>query len=432
MMNIKKDIPLEYNLEIKYEGKTRFYLPSQLKKETKLDITGKKIPSKAMPVFYNEKMVINRDITLLMAKIYSNSIGRKISFLDSMAASGVRSIRLFNELDILKENGLFINDLNPLALKVIKKSMQLNEINQSRYQIFNEDALLFLSRFRYLNKENIQKENKKFNYSDFIDIDPFGSPSKYIPVSFQSIEIGGILCITATDTPALFGIWKESCIRKYLTMPIKCEFFKEMGTRILIYYTAKMAHLYEMYITPLLSISSDHFIRIFLKVNRGIEGGNKNLRNFGKYIYCSKCGFRNFEKFDIKGSKYEENKCPHCNSDKILKSGLVWIGKLHSEFYKNKLLEEVEKASPNIFPSKNKIKKFLELSAREDDNFPPYFYSIPKIADSINKPYPSMKKLQERIMDIGFDVSRTHFDPQGLKTSADIRVIKEIIISFNK
>ena len=72
--------------------------------------------------FYNEKMVINRDITLLMAKIYSNSIGRKISFLDSMAASGVRSIRLLNEMDILKENGLFINDLNPLAIKVIKKS----------------------------------------------------------------------------------------------------------------------------------------------------------------------------------------------------------------------------------------------------------------------------------------------------------------------
>ncbi len=108
------------------------------------------------------------------------------------------------------------------------------------------------------------------------------------------------------------------------------------------------------------------------------------------------------------------------------------MGKLHSEFYKNKLLEEIENASPNIFPGKNKIKKFLELSAREDENFPPYFYSIPKIADSINKTYPSMKKLQERIKDIGFDVSRTHFDPQGLKTDADIWVIKEIITSFNK
>ena len=431
-MNIKKDIPLEYNFEIKSEGKTRFYLPLQPKNETKRDISGKKIPNKSMPVFYNHKMTLNRDLTLLMAKIYSNSIGRKISFLDSMAASGVRSIRLLNEMDILKENGLFINDLNPLAIRVIKKSMELNEINQSNYQVFNEDALLFLSRFRYLNNENTQKENKKGNYSDIIDIDPFGSPSKYIPVSFQSIEIGGILCLTATDTPALFGIWKESCIRKYLTRPIKCEFFKEMGTRILIYYVAKMAHLYEMHITPLLSISSDHFIRIFLMINRGIEGGNKNMKNFGKYLYCPNCGFRNFEKFDIKGSKYEDKICSHCNNDRILRSGLVWIGKLHSEFYRNKLVEEVEKASPKNFPSKNKMKKFLELSAREDENFPPYFYSIPKIADSINKTYPSMKKFQEKLNEIGFDVCRTHFDPQGLKTNADIRVIKEIITSFNK
>lgn len=37
MMSIKKDIPLEYNLEIKSEGKTRFYLPSQPKKEAKID-----------------------------------------------------------------------------------------------------------------------------------------------------------------------------------------------------------------------------------------------------------------------------------------------------------------------------------------------------------------------------------------------------------
>jgi tRNA (guanine26-N2/guanine27-N2)-dimethyltransferase len=291
--------------------------------------------------------------------------------------------------------------------------------------------LLFLSRFRYLKNENTQKETKKFNYSDIIDIDPFGSPSKYIPVSFQSIEVGGILCLTATDTPALFGIWKESCIRKYLTKPIKCEFFKEMGTRILIYYAAKMAHLYEMHITPLLSISSDHFIRIFLMINRGIEGGNKNMKDFGKYVYCSKCGYRNFEKFNIKGSKYEDKSCPYCHNNKILRSGLVWMGKLHSEFYKNKLLEEVEKVSPKIFTSKNKIKKYLELSAREDENFPPYFYSIPKIADSINKAYPSMKKLQEKLNEIGFDVCRTHFDPQGLKTNADIRVIKEIINSFN-
>ncbi|MHA1728443.1 MAG: tRNA (guanine(10)-N(2))-dimethyltransferase [Promethearchaeota archaeon] len=428
-MSKKSSISKDYTSILKSEGKIKFYLPiyanSGESSHQRNSVIGK-----SMPVFFNERMALNRDLTLLMVKIYSNNIGRKISFLDAMASTGVRAIRLLKETDIIKEkHGLFINDLNPLAVKYIHKNMKLNKIKKNRYRIFNEDARRLMGRFRYLKSYN--KEEKEDNFCDVIDIDPFGTPSHYIPAAMQCIELGGLLCITATDTPVLFGIRKETCVRKYLTKPIRVNYSKELGTRILIYYVAKIGHLFKMNINPVLSISSDHFIRVFLVIKRGIKGVNKNMENFGRIIYCQKCGFRKQEKFKITEIYKRTENCPLCNSI-VKRSGLLWIGNLHSAEYRRDLMNEVERTNKEELPSYNRIKKYLDLSADEDKEYPPYYYVIPKIADSLTTTFPSMKILQKEFINRGFKVTRTHFNPQALKTDANIREVKEIITDSRK
>lgn len=405
----------EYNPTKIEEAGVEFLLPEKDSKNEK----EKKI-GKSMSVFYNSRMTINRDLTICMINAYAKNRTTKLHYCDSMAASGIRALRLLKQCDAVEK--VYINDMNPIAVETIKENLKLHSIDSNRYHIYSQDAKLLLSQFHEDND----------CYFDVIDIDPFGSPSQYIPAAMQSIsvlEVGGLLCVTATDMPVLFGIKKEACIRKYLTESIRTEFIKEMGTRILIYYTAKIAHLYELYIKPVLSISANHFVRVYFHVRKGILGGNDNIHQFGNYFYCKSCFHRSVNKLDYKKHEMSSNICPNCG-ETMITSGLLWLGNLHDPDYMEDLEQQLTTPLVKSFPSINQMKKFVEL-AKNEDNFPPYFYSIPKLADSLNLTYPGFKKIINRLEEMGFTASRTHFDPQGLKTTASIEIIKEILREFH-
>ncbi len=403
----------EYNPIKVEEAGVEFLLPV---KESAVEKIGK-----SMSVFYNSRMTINRDLTICVVNSYSTQRSEKLSYYDSMAATGIRSLRLLKQCPGIKK--VHINDINPVAVEIIKKNLELNSIAPDQYNITNEDAKLFLSRYH----------DSSDTYLDIIDIDPFGTPCQYIPSAMQSIsvsEVGGLLCVTATDTPVLFGIKKEACIRKYFTVPIRTEFIKEMGTRILIYFLAKIANLYELYIEPVISISANHFVRVFLHIRKGILGVNSNIRNFGYYLFCKSCLHRSVSKIEYDKSKIMDNSCPNCGQQ-MVRSGLLWMGKLHHPYYIERLKTQIEDPMVKSFPSYSQLKKFVEL-ATDEDLFPPYFYSLPKIADSLDCTYPAPRKIQNRLSEMGFRSSRTHFDPQALKTDAPIQTIKEILREFHR
>ena len=70
----------------KQEGSVKFLLH---------EIDNDTIPSKSMNVFYNKRMEINRDISILAVIAYSNIVSQgSLVVVDSMAASGIGSIRL--------------------------------------------------------------------------------------------------------------------------------------------------------------------------------------------------------------------------------------------------------------------------------------------------------------------------------------------------
>ena len=80
--------PDTLGLKILKEGSAEFYsFPPEDYSDTGSSL------SKAMPVFYNPIMVINRDITLLIYKAYqdqflSKELDRELLICDLMAASG--------------------------------------------------------------------------------------------------------------------------------------------------------------------------------------------------------------------------------------------------------------------------------------------------------------------------------------------------------
>ncbi|MCK4239729.1 MAG: 50S ribosomal protein L11 methyltransferase, partial [Candidatus Lokiarchaeota archaeon] len=148
---------------VEKEGLANFFLHS---------VDKNNIPSKSMVVFYNKKMEINRDITNLAIMAYNKLFNQnKLVIVDSMAASGIGSIRMLKECKNVKK--IYINDINPIAIDLIKKNIQINNLKdeESLIKISKKSANLLFSELA------LMKQDEK---PDIISIDPFGTPNLYI------------------------------------------------------------------------------------------------------------------------------------------------------------------------------------------------------------------------------------------------------------
>lgn len=403
----------------KQEGLAQFYL---------FEGDNKSIPSKSMSVFYNEKMRINRDMTSLAINAYNQYIEPKgLRIIDAMAASGVGAIRVLKECrDIQK---MCINDINPAAVELIRKNLNLNlnsiseknrdiEVEISRKDanfLFNEIA----QRYLIQKKTDTRKPN-------VISIDPFGTPNLYLDAAVKLIKKqNGLLCITATDTAVLFGVRPNACRRKYMAKPLHNDFCKEIGARILLYFISRLSNFNGIGIKPLLTFYHSHFIRIFGLTYKNKNKIAENFDLFGYLIYCQNCDLRfsvGLDVFDI------PSKCPICHKkDTLDYAGPLWIGKIHHPKFIQLLLKKNSSVS---YTQKDKLDKLLHLIA-EETNMPISYYDIHKLSKKLHLPHvPKMDELLKNIKAQGFSASRTHFEYTAIKTDMKISQLKEILLEM--
>ncbi|MFX1456096.1 MAG: tRNA (guanine(10)-N(2))-dimethyltransferase [Promethearchaeota archaeon] len=406
-MNNKEKL-LERPLSIINEGSASFYV---------YEIDKDAIPSKSMNVFYNRKMEINRDISNLAVTSY-NKIYNKNSLIiiDSMAASGISSIRILKECNNIKK--IYINDINPVAVDLIHKNLILNNyINESSFiEISRKDANHLFSEF---NQNSHEKPN-------VISIDPFGTPNLYIDAAFKAIRNkNGLLCITATDTAVLFGVRPKSCIRKYLSKPLHTEYCKEIGARILVHFISRIANVNKMGIIPLLTFYSSHFLRVFCLTFKDRQTISSFFNNYGYIIHCNNCGHRTSFQDNILEIP---NKCPLCKEpETITYAGPLWINKIHDEKFVN---EMIILNNESQFKNQNRLNKILHL-IKEENNHPLSYYNIHKLSKTLK--IPNLPKLDNFINIIrrkGYHASRTHFDFVSIKTDMDINRIKATLLEL--
>jgi tRNA (guanine26-N2/guanine27-N2)-dimethyltransferase len=101
---------------------------------------------------------------------------------------------------------------------------------------------------------------------DVVDIDPYGAPSIFLDSAVQAVADGGLLMCTATDMAVLCGPNGEVCHSKYGSYPTKGKYNHEMALRILLASIESHANRYKRYIVPVLSVSMDFYIRVFVRV----------------------------------------------------------------------------------------------------------------------------------------------------------------------
>ena len=79
------------------------------------------------------------------------------------------------------------------------------------------------------------------------------------------------------------------------------------------------------------------------------------------------------------------------------------------------------------FGTDRKLNKMVDLW-RMEATAPGLYYEIPELSSRLKISPPPMDKIFQALENEGYLVTRTHFDPQGFRTDADIDMLKNILV----
>lgn len=340
------------------------------------------------PVFYNPVMALNRDISVLLARITSPK-----RVLDALSATGIRGIRYALESPAEE---LWLNDINERAFELIRKNIALNfegnlEESRKRAVLRGEKKII-----ANLGDANLLMA-ERFRYFDLLDLDPFGSPMEFLDTALRSVRRRGILAITATDTGVLCGAYRRACRKNYLAEPIRGELCHEAGLRILIGTVVRYSAKYDLGVDVLLAYYRDHYFRAFLRLKSGARKAEESLSKLG-YLWQDGRG-----RFEYSREFLPEKPGAH---------GPMWLGPIKD----TEVVEEVLREAGNHTLGHKKTVPFLELLNEELDV--PFHYDTHALARKNGLEVRKIGVIMEKLRGLGYRTTRTHFSPTAIKTDA--------------
>lgn len=310
-------------------------------------------------VFFNPAMALNRDVSVSFLRAYAD----ETKVLDGMSATGIRGVRIANEVEVGEVTML---DISRSAVDLIQKNIDHAGVDAS---VHNEsiEKHLIENRYRY----------------DYIDIDPFGTPVPYFPLAARFVSRDGILAVTATDTAVLCGTYKKKCIRRYSAVPKNNWCRHELGLRILIGYCVRETARYDKSATPVLSYYDGHHFRTYLKIEEGASCADDSIDQLKRYNFDD-------HSWDVGGEV-----------------GPLWGGNIFDDGV-------LEKLEPVGLLDEGMIDMW-----KEESSFPPFFYDTNVMGSVLKRSPPPLDMVIDEIRDSGHRASKTHFSPTGFKSDAD-------------
>ncbi|MDW0199559.1 MAG: tRNA (guanine(10)-N(2))-dimethyltransferase [Nitrososphaeraceae archaeon] len=382
--------------EIK-EGKTSLLVPSSALSQS--------VPPKN-PAFFNPNAKWNRDISMLVYKVYTSSSKNK-TLADSICGVGARGLRASVEVPQIET--IYFNDLNPIAIEFAKESAKLNQVQYKCIFKTNEVC-------KFLNFE--EREIRRF---DIVDLDPFGSPSPYVDCVLRSVSNGGLISITATDTAVLCGVYPSVCYRKYYGFPIRSEYSNEIGVRLLVSFIALNATRFDLSVVPYFCHSNLHYLRVYLKIIFSSSLANTVSSKIGFIKHCQKCKSRRVEKI-----REPNLVCDLCGA-KCIMAGPLWIDSIFDSDFVNSMLNELKNSENSTSPRNdhNRLLKMMQICTSE---LPiPAYFETDSIASSAKKSSISLDKVISTLASNGFQSSKTTMNEKGFKTNASPKEIIELL-----
>ncbi|XP_044759621.1 probable tRNA (guanine(26)-N(2))-dimethyltransferase isoform X2 [Coccinella septempunctata] len=403
-------------------------------------------------VFYNPVQEFNRDISILVLRVFSKYFieekktlrrikeptdfgsaqyatdlpekGTKyengIKVLEALSATGLRSIRYAKEIPGIQQ--IIANDISEKAVEDIRRNVENNQVSDIVIP-HHDDATMLMYKHR---------RDERF---DVIDLDPYGCPSIFLDSALQSVTDGGLILVTATDMAILAGNSPETCHTKYGSVSLKIKCCHEMAVRILLQCIESHANRYSRYIVPLLSISADFYIRVFVRVYTSAHKCKFTMSKLSNVFHCTGCDSFTLQplgilkkndkpnnvKFGLPAVPVVPPKCEHCGGTQHM-GGPIWSAPIHSSDFVGKLLENIS----NDLETFRRIEGVLNVINEELHDCPLY-YTIERLSGTLHVETMPMLTMRSAILNAGFRVSYSHMCKTGIKTDAPGKVIWDIM-----
>ena len=341
------------------EGTTRIQVPEQHSTHG----PGKKIG----PVFFNEQMSFNRDISIMLLRALNRD---SITVADAMAATGSRSVRIANEVP---GSEVVANDISALAIPWIDRNIELNNLTNCRSS--NRDMHVLFS-------------EETFNY---VDLDPFGSPMPFLQSAIRGCGKRAILAVTATDMAPLAGAHAVKCRRRYQCEPIRGYMCHEGGLRILMCNVARELAKFDRGMRPLLSFYADHYYRTYIQIEEGAKSADETL---------AKLGYMHYDTDTMERSTSYRIDDEH-------RLGPFWLGPLHDQGF-------LSRFSTEGMADERRCRKYLDLWTNElDDQV--FVYDMSELSSHLKLSPPKISDFIDYLKQHG-RASATHFSPTEFMT----------------
>ncbi|GMS80735.1 hypothetical protein PENTCL1PPCAC_2910, partial [Pristionchus entomophagus] len=397
--------------------------------------------------FYNEIQEFNRDLTVTVLRQFvddrmkergekdeipppeTEPVAKKQKFqieekdgsiriLDALSASGLRALRFSQEVPHV--SSIIANDFSDTAVEAIKRNVKLNGVEDKVEAIYG-DAVSTMMAHRAI--------DKRFHA---VDLDPYGSASPFLDSAVQCVADRGLLMVTCTDMATLCGNTPEACFNKYDSIPIRTKACHEMALRILLRSMDAHANRYTRYIEPLLAISIDFYIRVFVRVHTGARQAKDSATKCIRVLQCTGC--QSFETVPILRKtvdgvsvKYaapvvhsaltrEGGKCVHC-SHSLHEGGPYYGAPIHNKDFVSRLIQRLE-STPEAERLGTHKRLMGVLQCVNEEIEAPFYFLHDQLSLVVKCTVPKMLSVRSAILHAGFEVSGSHCHPRAVKTNA--------------
>ncbi|XP_017690432.1 PREDICTED: TRMT1-like protein [Lepidothrix coronata] len=439
--------------------------------------------------YFNPKMKLNRQLIFCALAVLAEE-RKPIECLDAFGATGIMGLQWAKHLRSSVK--VTINDCNENSVKIIKENCHLNKMkvklnmkegdsdgtvgdgeeNTDTIEVTKMDA-------------NVIMHLRSF---DFIHLDPFGTSVNYLDSAFRNVRNLGIVSLTSTDISSLYAKAQHVALRHYGCNIVRTEYYKELAARIVIAAVTRAAARCNKGIEVLLAVALEHFVLVVVRVLRGPSTADDSAKKIRYLIHCQWCEERIFQK---EGNMVEENPYQQLPCDchgsmpgrTAVVLGPLWSGSLfNTGFLRRMLLEAVQygldeaqpllktlvceaecttlkhfsthgpgdenkqeecgvyiktsntSAESYVVPGKRKGEEVMRGAKRQraehSAEHPAFYYNVHR--HSIRgKNMPKLNKFLNYLSEAGYRVSRTHFDPMGVRTNAPLAQFKTVLMKYS-
>ncbi|KAI9219578.1 N2,N2-dimethylguanosine tRNA methyltransferase [Blastocladiella britannica] len=344
----------------------------------------------------------------------------KPKILEALAASGLRSVRYAREIPDLDH--ILCNDLEVEAVKSIQRNLKYNGISEELVVPNKGDAKAFM----YQHTEPSQ-------HYHVVDLDPYGSAAPFLDGAIQCVADGGLLCITCTDMQVLAGTnFPETTFSKYGGASLRADFCHEMALRLLLGTLLRSAAVQRRSIQPVLSLSIDFYIRIFVRVHdRPVDAKLTATKSSLVYL-CHGCHdyvlqpmgrvSDDLKKFSVAQSVVP-GACAQCGRGWHV-GGPIYNGPLHDAAFVSSMLGHV-KSNADAYGTAKRMEGMLTVVSEEIHA--PLYRSLRELTSGVASTSMSLSDIGSALLNAGYAFSLTHACPTGIKTDAPSAFIWDLM-----